>query len=110
DPFGNGLDTFSMSVGEIKAFLKASGSGALAYSGLQLQRQGGNIYIYDVEGKPMEDDETLLVAMNDYISNVYHPYFHDPVKTWEKTTAEYLIDYLEQYQSVIDYDGCNRGI
>ena len=110
DPFGNGLDTFSMSVGEIKAFLKASGNNALAYSGLKTQRSGGEIAIFDADGNSMQDEEMLTVALSDYISNVYHPYFHDPLKTWDKTTAEYLIDYLEQYQSVIDYDGCNRGI
>ena len=110
DPFGNGLDSFSMNVGEVKAFLKASGSNALAYSGLQLQRSGGEVYIYDASGKVLGDEEELVVALSDYISNVYHPFFGNPLKTWEKTTAEYLIDYLEQYQSVIDYGSCNRGI
>ncbi|MGB7842350.1 MAG: 5'-nucleotidase C-terminal domain-containing protein [Salinimicrobium sp.] len=110
DPFGNGLDSFNMSVGEIKAFLKASGANALAYSGLQLKRSGAEVYVYDASGDVMGDEEELVVALNDYISNVYQPFFGTPSKTWEKTTAEYLIDYLEQYQSVIDYDGCNTGI
>lgn len=110
DPFGNGLDSFSMSVGDLKAFLKASGANALAFSGIEVKRSGGEINVYDATGNTLGDEEELVVALNDYISNVYHPFFGSPIKTWDKTTAEYLIDYLKQYQSVIDYDGCNHSI
>ena len=110
DPFGNGLDSFNMTVGEIKAFLKASGTNALSFSGLQVERSGGEVYVYDASGDIMGDEEELVVALNDYISNVYQPFFGTPSKTWEKTTAEYLIEYLKKYQSVIDYDGCNHSI
>jgi 5'-nucleotidase len=48
--------------------------------------------------------------MNDYLSNVYQEDFQQPASTYEKTTAEYLIDYLKQYQSEINYAGCSRGI
>lgn len=110
DPFGNGLDTFSMTVGDIKEFLSASNSNALAYSGLEIRRSAGRIIIYDPAGQALADNELLVVGLSDYISNVYADYFDAPLKTYEKTTAEYLIEYLEQHQSVIDYDGCYNSI
>ena len=110
DPFGNGLDTFSMSVAELKAFLNSPEAPSLAFSGLMIKRENGRVSFYNEDGNELADDEILVVGLNDYISNVHAEDFGTPLKTFEKTTAEYLIDYLEQYQSVIDYDGCNSSI
>ncbi|MDX1760671.1 MAG: metallophosphoesterase [Christiangramia sp.] len=110
DPFGNGFDTFTMSIRELKDFLNSEDAPSLAYSGLDITRENGQLHFYDSEGNELEDDESLVLGLNDYISNVYPEFFGSPLKTYEKTTAEYLIDYLEQYQSVIDYEGCNNGI
>lgn len=110
DPFGNGLDTFSMTVAELKRFLTSPEAPSLAYSGVKIARADGNIIIYDSEGNVMSDDEVLIIGLNDYISNVHADMFGSPLKTFEKTTAEYLIEYLQQYQSVIDYEGCNNSI
>lgn len=110
DPFGNGLDTFSMSIAELKTFLESPDAPSLSFSGVQIIRQNGRVRFYGSDGNEMNDDEVLVVGLNDYISNVFPDNFGTPIKTFEKTTAEYLIEYLEQYQSVIDYDGCNNGI
>lgn len=110
DPFGNGLDTFSMTVAELKNFLMDPEAPSLAYSGVRIARTNGNITIYDSEENVMSDNEVLVIGMNDYISNVHADNFGSPVKTFEKTTAEYLIEYLQEYQSVIDYEDCNNSI
>lgn len=110
DPFGNGLDTFSMTVAELKTFLNSPEAPSLAYSGVQIKRIDGRVHFYDADGTELSDDKILVVGLNDYISNVHANRFGSPVKTFEKTTAEYLIEYLQQYQSVIDYEGCNNGI
>ncbi|GAB2763104.1 hypothetical protein GCM10010465_05200 [Actinomadura fibrosa] len=110
DPFGNGLDTFSMTVAELRAFLLSPNAPSMAWAGVQIQQSGGSINFYDGSGNKLADDRILVVGLNDYISSVYPGVFGAPEKTYEKTTAEYLIDYLKGYQSVIDYDGCNRGI
>ncbi|WP_424492915.1 InlB B-repeat-containing protein [Salinimicrobium sp. GXAS 041] len=109
DPFGNGLDTFEMTVGELKTFFDSGDAPALAYSGVKMERRNGNTVFRDSSGKVLADDMLLTVALNDYISNVYPVYFGAPVRTYEKTTAEYIIDYLEQYQSEINYGNCERS-
>lgn len=110
DPFQNGLDAFSMSVAEIEAFLNAADAPSLAYSGVRMEKQNGSVELIAQDGSKLPDNMELTIGLSDYLSNVYSQNFSNPVKTFEKTTAEYLIDYLLQHQSVIDYDGCNRGI
>ncbi|MUP45221.1 bifunctional metallophosphatase/5'-nucleotidase [Gramella sp. BOM4] len=110
DPFGNGLDTFSMSVAELKDFLESPDAPSLAYSGLVMIRENGRVQIYDADGREMGEEEELVIGLNDYISNVHKDDFGSPIKTFEKTTAEYLIQYLEAYQSVIDYEECENSI
>lgn len=110
DPFGNGLDTFSMTVAELRMFLMSPEAPSLAYSGIKISRANDTVRFYDGAGYELNDDRVLTVGMNDYISNVHSGVFGEPVKTFEKTTAEYLIEYLQQYQSVIDYEGCNNSI
>lgn len=110
DPFGNGLDTFSMSVAELRTFLSSPEAPSLAFSGVKIKKDKDKILFYDGEGNELSDDETLVVGLNDYISQVHAESFGTPLKTFEKTTAEYLIEYLKRYQAVIDYQDCNNGI
>lgn len=110
DPFGNGLESYTMTVGEIETFLNSQNVASLAYSGVQMYRKNGVADLYDASGKPLPNDSVLKVSLSDYISNVYVDYFGTPDEVFEKTTAEYLIEYLQGHQSVIDYENCNRGI
>jgi 5'-nucleotidase len=110
DPFQNGLDSFTMTVGELEDFLNSSYAPSLAYSGIRMESRNGRKELIAANGSNMPDNTEITVALNDYISNVYAQDFQQPTTTYEKTTAEYLIDYLLQHQSVIDNDGCNRGI
>lgn len=110
DPFQNGLDSFTMTVGELEDFLNSSYAPSLAYSGIRMESRNGRKELIAANGSNMPDNTQITVALSDYISNVYAQDFQQPTKTYEKTTAEYLIDYLQQHRSVIDNDGCNRGI
>ena len=109
DPFGNGLDTFEMTVAQLKAFFNSGNAPALAYSGVTMETRNGTTVFLDSSGKIMADDKILTVGLNDYISNVYPDYFGTPVKTYEKTTAEYIIDFLKGYQAEINYGNCDRS-
>ena len=109
DPFGNGLDTFEMTVAELKAFFNSGNAPSLAYSGVEMVNRNGSIIFLDSSGNTLPDNKILTVGLNDYISNVYPEYFETPEKTFDKTTAEYIIDYLKEYQSVIDYRNCERS-
>jgi 5'-nucleotidase len=110
DPFQNGLDLFVMTVGELEDFLNSPYAPSLAYSGIMMENRNGRKELIAANGSNMSDNTEITVALNDYLTNVYAEDFQQPTSTYEKTTAEYLIDYLQQYQSVIDNDGCNRGI
>lgn len=110
DPFQNGLDSFNMTVEQLESFLNAEYAPSLAYSGLKMEHRNGRVELIAADGNLLEDSMEITVAINDYLSNVYAQDFQQPAKTYEKTTAEYLIDYLKQHQSVIDNEGCNRGI
>ncbi|WP_029034388.1 bifunctional metallophosphatase/5'-nucleotidase [Salinimicrobium terrae] len=110
DPFQNGLDSFNMTVEQLEIFLNASYAPSLAYSGIKMEQRNGKVELIADDGKPLPNSTEITVALNDYLSNVYMQDFREPTSTYEKTTAEYLIDYLKEYQSVIDNDGCNRGI
>jgi 5'-nucleotidase len=110
DPFQNGLDSFKMTVGQLEGFLNASYAPSLAYSGIAMEYRNGRVELIAADGSLLPNASEITVAMNDYLSNVYEEDFQQPTSTYEKTTAEYLIDYLKQYQSEINYGDCNRGI
>ena len=110
DPFQNGLESFSMSVAQVEKFINASYSSSLAYSGLQMKQINGRLELANGNGDLLPNDKVIKVALSDYLTNIYSADFRNPEKIFEKTTAEYLIDYLLEEQPVVDMQGCNRGI
>lgn len=110
DPFQNGLESYSMDVAKVEEFINASYVSSLAYSGLRMETINGRLELLNAEGEQLADNTLIKVALSDYLTSVYSGDFTNPEKIFEKTTAEYLIDYLLQHQSVIDLEGCNRGI
>jgi hypothetical protein len=51
----------------------------------------------------------LTFALNDYITNEFGDLFGTPTVSFEKTTADYIIEYLKRMNpGVIDYQGCSR--
>mgnify|MGYP001943288888 FL=1 len=109
DPFGNGLETYSVSVGVLKEFF--SNSFSMAYSGLDISKENGELRIRQSPGGPVLADSThIKIAVNDYISNLNEGVFVDLIDRYELTTADYLISYLKAQQAAISNEGCDRSI
>lgn len=109
DPFGNGLETYSMKVSELKTFFQSQYS--MAYAGLDIQREGNNILIRaTVGGNVLADTTQLTIAVNDYISNTNPDNFQQLLKRYDFTTADYLIAFLNKQETAIENDGCDRSL
>ena len=109
DPFGNGLETYSMKVSELKTFFQSQYS--MAYAGLDIQREGNNILIRaTVGGNVLADTTQLTIAVNDYISNTNPDNFQQLLKRYDFTTADYLIAFLSKQETAIENDGCDRSL
>ncbi len=109
DPFGNGLDTYQMTVGELKTFIMTTRD-AYYYSGVDISLSGADLIFKDGAGNVLSDDTGLEVSLNDYITSVYPDLFPEPVKTYGLTTAEAIIEYLTTLSDSVDYDYCSHWI
>jgi 5'-nucleotidase len=110
DPFGNGFDTFSMTIAELRNFLNEYSS-SFTYSldaSFTVQKNGNDAFIFLKNGVLLTDSGVITLSLNDYISNVLPDLFPaSPSYTFPLTTADYLIQYLTDYVSEpIDYLGC----
>ena len=99
-----------MEVVQVEDFINAPYVSSLAYAGLRVETINGRRELLNAEGEQLADEAMIKVALSDYLTSVYSGDFQDPETVFEKTTAEYLIDYLLEHQSEIDLEGCNRGI
>ena len=106
-PFNNDCVIYNMSVGEIKNFLKGSGSG-FYYSGIQIEQIGRNIEIKDLNDNVISDATILSLGTNDYIPAVYENYFPLTGDIQSLTAAETVISYLENNNSVVNYPNCEH--
>ena len=107
DPFGNGLDTFEMSVTELRTFLTTYQSSFSYSTTLEIRKDQNQILQFSKDGITLEDTDVVDFSLNDYISNVYEDYFPEPSFTYEKTTAEYIIEYIRDiHQGAINYENC----
>ena len=106
DPFNNGSVTYTMTVGEIKNFLKESGV-RIYFSGFDLIQNNDAIEIYNAENQLLNNDTNISVGLNDYIPAVYDTYFTQTPTFLPNTTAETIINYLYNNSSPIDYTWCN---
>ena len=109
DPFGNGLETYSMKVSALKTFFQSQYS--MAYAGLDIRREGSDITIRATPGGNVLADTTqLIIAVNDYISNTNPDTFQQLLKRYDFTTADYLIDFLSKQEIAIENEGCDRSL
>jgi len=107
DPFNNGTVNYTMSVEDIKDFLKDTGSG-FYYSGMQVEQIGSEVQIRDTNGMLLSDNVNLSVGINDFIPAIFENYFPDEKMILDQTTAETIISYLEENQNQVNYPECNR--
>ena len=102
DPFNNGSVIYTMSVAEIKNFLKNS-KASIYYSGIYITQENNTIIIKNKEHQILNDNETLTIGLNDYIPAVYDTYFTKTPTLLPNTTAETLIEFLENTTTPINY-------
>lgn len=109
DPFGNGLETYSVTVSDLKSFF--TNNFRMAYSGLYVGQENGQIVIKQSStGAVLQDTTHIKIAVNDYISNLNPEVFNTLVKRYELTTADYLIAYLKDQESPVNNQDCDRSI
>ena len=106
-PFNNGTVIYSMTVAEIKNFLRGSGSG-FYYSGINIDQVGNTVEIRDLNNNLLADNVVLTLGTNDYIPAVHDTYFTMSGDVQTLTAAETLIYYLENIESTVDYPNCSR--
>ena len=108
DPFGNGLDNFLITPAELGFFLKKYNKKYSISSRLNIkQKTSGNIEVYR-NGVEIADDEKISLAMNDYISNTYSEYLPEPLYSYPSTTAEYLIEFLNNnVGEKLNFENCS---
>lgn len=102
DPFNNGCVTYSMTVSEIKNFLKGSKI-AVYYAGIKIEEANNEVIIKNLNNELLNDDTTLTIGLNDYIPAVYDTYFTQTPTYKTYTTAEGIIDYLQNNTAPINY-------
>ena len=107
DPFGNGLDNFLITPAELGFFLKKYNKKYSISSRLNIkQNASGSIEVYR-NGVEVAEDEKVSLAMNDYISNTYSEYLPEPLYSYPSTTAEYLIEFLNNHVGEkLNFENC----
>lgn len=105
DPFNNGSVIYTMTVGEIKNFLKESKI-AIYYAGIDIEQENGIISI-SKNKQELGNNQRLTIGLNDYIPAVYDNYFPQPPTIKPYTTAETIINYLEHHPTTINYSQVN---
>lgn len=109
DPFGNGFDTFEMTVSQLRTFFEDYTSSFTISTDLSIVRDAQSTLQFYSNNTKLDDNHVLKFSLNDYISNVYSDYFPTPFYTYPLTTADYIIEYLDNVQSgEVNYESCLR--
>ena len=106
-PFNNATVVYNMTVSEIKDFLIGSRSG-FYYSGMQIEQNGNDVLVKDLDGVIISDDTVLSLGTNDYIPAVYENYFPVTGSIQSLTAAETVISFLETINSQVNYPNCDH--
>ncbi len=104
DPFNNGSVIYSMTVGDLKNFLIETGAG-FYYSGIKLIQDGNSIRFINNQDEALSDETIIKLGVNDYIPAVHDAYFTQTPEILEYTTAETIINYLNNNDNPIDFTG-----
>ena len=112
DPFGNGFDTYTMTVSELRNFLNEYPS-SYSYSldaSFKVFKNENNEFIFFKDEILLQDNSQVTLSLNDYISNVFPNLLPtNPSYSFPLTTADYIIEYLTNHtDQPIDYLDCNR--
>ncbi len=108
DPFNNGTIIFTMSVSEIKDFLMGVYTSWFCYSGIQIEQLDSDIEISYPNGDIIPDTTFLTIGINDYIPAVNDSYFPLDRNVQSFTTAEAIMYYLKNINSLMNYPVCDN--
>jgi 2',3'-cyclic-nucleotide 2'-phosphodiesterase (5'-nucleotidase family) len=117
DPFGNQVVTYTMTLPEIKSLILNSYNrnkepdlfvSGMKYSAI-VDATGicTDVAMKDYNGNPFDPSKKYTVGMNSYISATYKFDHTDPGATNFDTTAQTLINFLKEVNSV-KYEGTRR--
>jgi len=106
DPFNNGSVTYTITIAEIKNFLQQTKI-AIYYAGVNISQVNSTIEIRDKSNQLLNDNTTLTIGLNDYIPAVYDTYFTQTPTIKPYTTAEGIIEYLQNNPETINYSQVN---
>lgn len=110
DPFNNQSVIFTMTAGEISAFFSETGA-RLHVSGISMEQTQNGLKVFDENGHVLDDNDILTIGINDYIPAVYDQYFPlEKADIQDLTTAETIIEYLDNINSTLSYDDCDRVV
>lgn len=106
DPFNNQGVVLALTVADLKAFFTETEFG-LYYDGISISNTNGEMVFRDQSGQLLADDEPITVGMNDYLPAIFEAYFPAEKATiQEQTTADMIIEYLNQQSEEINLQGC----
>jgi 5'-nucleotidase / UDP-sugar diphosphatase len=118
DPFGNQVVTYTMTYDEIKSLICNAynrekeidliPSGMMYTSIVNSEGLCTDVEMRDQSGQPLDAGKTYTVGLNSYISASYKFNHTDPGTTNYNTTAQTLLDYLEDVKKV-SYAGVKRA-
>ncbi len=117
DPFGNQVVTYTMTIAEIRSLImnafNRDKKPDLMVSGMNytaLLNENGicvDLELRDPSGNLLDPDKRYKVGMNSYIGATYVFDHSDPGTSQYETTAQTLINFLEEKKEV-SYEGVNR--
>lgn len=110
DPFNNNTIQVDISVGALKVFLQNL-NGSFFFHGLNpVKNEDGSFTLFDQDWNPMSDQQQITMAINDYLFAVNEDYLPDTYSLLEKTTSEYLIEYVSSLSNDIEISWCHNYI
>lgn len=109
DPFGNGFETYNFTVAEMENVLESIPTSYSYSTHYNLIFQGEQIEIADVQGNLLDDNTSVTLSINDYLTNVFSSLFAEPNYIYDLTTADYLIEFFRLHANgPVDYSGCTN--
>lgn len=109
DPFGNGFETYNFTVAEMENVLESIPTSYSYSTHYNLIFQGEQIEIADVQGNLLDDNTSVTLSINDYLTNVFSSLFAEPNYIYDLTTADYLVEFFRSHATgPVDYSGCTN--
>jgi len=98
-----------MTIADFRTFLDNYSSAYSYATTLEIYKDQNQIIQFIKNDVLLEDTDVIDFSLNDYISNVFGGYFPEPYFTYEKTTTDYVIEYIRDiHQGDVNYENCSQ--